>query len=226
MKNKTKICVYCNNEIPLNEKVCRYCLKDLENNEFLSKNHGSYKYTINSSLKTTQIVEDEDIDVNLDKKEYSNVLPIRRFFILMIFTSGLYKYYWFFKNSEYTKISGKDINPTFRTILFIIPIIKIYIYYILLRDMKNIIAEEKIEVYTPIYNVLLYFFLPFLGFWSMINVQESINEYWRLKQNELPTRRSLTSTEKAIILVFILIWLIIAIFLIMSIVTFIMKYSY
>lgn len=230
---KTKVCSHCGHELPENEMICRYCFTKLEDNKYLTKNHGSYNYTIEKSFKKEIVPSQEekanrfseDTANNL-KKAYSKVLPIRRFFILMVFTFGLYRYYWFYKNSKYTKEYGKNINPLFRTFLFIIPFVRWYIYYALLKDMRRLIESKGLDSFSVACNVLLYFFVPLLGFWSMINVQESMNEFWRVQHPNLLDRRSFTTNEKIVIGIFILIELLFIIAIISFIVIAINIYSF
>lgn len=193
---KTKICPLCGNEIPVKENICRYCLNDITEGELLSKNYGTYSYNLKklpSAMPSAQA-----------KFEYSNVLPIRRWLALMIFTLGLYRYYWFYKNSKL--ISQK--HPALRTVGFIIPIVNWFMYYPLLRDMKKVIISEGLETFNVPFNFLLYFFVPIFSYWSMINVQENMNEFWRSVQG-LKERRAFTSTEKVAIVVLTLIYLLI-----------------
>lgn len=194
MVMKTKICPLCGNEIPLKENICRYCLKDITEGEYLTKNCGTYSYQLKklpSAMNSAQA-----------NYTYSNVLPIRRWLALMIFTLGLYRYYWFYKNS---KLIGQK-HPVLRTIGFIIPIVNWFMYYPLLRDMKKVIKSEGLESFNVPLNFLLYFFVPIFNYWSMINVQENMNEFWRKVQG-LKERREFTNTEKVAIVVLSLIYL-------------------
>ena len=203
---KTKICPVCGNEIPLKEDICRYCLKDISESDFLSKNHGSYKYKL---TKLNPIVNKKKITVTKPNKKYNNVLPIRRWLLLMIFTLGFYKYYWFYKNS---KLMGQS-RPILRTIGFIIPIVNWVMYYKLLKEMQKRIRSVGIKSFGIASNFILYFFIPIFGFWSMINVQENLNEYWRHVQG-LNERRNTTTGEKTVIIILAVIYIIIVLYII------------
>lgn len=200
---KTKICPICGNEIPSKENICRYCLKDIGESEFLSKNHGFYKYKL---TKLNPITAEKEIKIPKTNKKYNNVLPIRRWLLLMIFTLGFYKYYWFYKNS---KLMGQS-HPILRTIGFIIPIVNWVMYYKLLKEMQKTIRSVGIKSFGIASNFILYFFVPIFGFWSMLNVQENMNEYWRHVQG-LNERRNTTTGEKTAIIILTIIYIIILI---------------
>lgn len=211
---RKKTCPNCGNEIPLKEEICRYCFANLRDDEFLLKNHGSFNYSI-EKLKTEnpkkQVVKKEEvkpIKEEPEKKEtISNVLPIRRLFLLIVFTGGLYNYYWFYKNCKKLNELGENITPIFRTIWFIIPVARWVVYYDLLSLFKKHIDKRNITSFNVFANFLLYFFVPILGFWSIINVQEAINDLWRYEQPNAIEQRSLTQNELAVIILFIVIYL-------------------
>ena len=202
---KTKICPICGNEIPKKEDICRYCLKDISESEFLSKNHGFYKYKL---TKLNPMVTKE-IKVPETNKKYNNVLPIRRWLLLMIFTIGFYRYYWFYKNC---KLMGQS-HPILRTLGFIIPLVNWVMYYKLLKEMQKRIRSVGIKSFSIASNFILYFFVPIFGFWSMINVQENMNEYWRHVQG-LNERRNTTTGEKTVIIILAIIYILIIAYII------------
>lgn len=78
----------------------------------------------------------------------------------------------------------------------IVPIDNIIVLYQTFDDMKKFIKQEGIETYSSGLNILtliLSNFVPFIGivlsFWVYINVQESINEFWRAKEPNIAIRR-------------------------------------
>ncbi|MDR0900750.1 MAG: hypothetical protein LBM26_03730, partial [Methanobrevibacter sp.] len=68
----------------------------------------------------------------------------------------------------------------------------------------NFIQGEGIESYSSGLNTLIWLFLGSwfgtLGMWTLINVQESINEFWRKREPNLPIRRSFSNGEILIML--------------------------
>ncbi|MDL2271239.1 hypothetical protein LJC03_05490 [Methanobrevibacter sp. OttesenSCG-928-I08] len=200
MNNKTKICPNCGGKIPLSAEKCKYCANWVDD-EYRLSNHKKYNYVIEDisqekvesskeqDLLTTETIEESKSNI------FSNVLPIRRFFLLMFFTLGLYEYYWYYKNSD---LISKDKNPLVRTILFIIPIVNWFAYYSLLNDINTKLKKNNLQTFSVAWNVLFYIFSPILGFWSLINVQEHVNEYWRIENPEYQTRLNFTDSEKVI----------------------------
>ena len=199
---KTKFCPNCGNEIPLNEDICRYCLKDTADTSFLSTNSGQYQY----SLKTFKPEKSSKINPQVKEtrkniKKYSEGIPIRRILLLMIVTCGLYVIYWFYRSS-------KNVNPILRTVLFFIPIVNLVAIYLLFYDIKNIVKTKDISFNVPI-NFVLFIFGYLLSLWSIINIQEAMNEYYRLNNPNLIEKRNFTTSEKVVMVIFILIYAII-----------------
>lgn len=159
-------------------------------------NHGSYKF-ISNDLTVKQEVDDYPVE---DKSAgESNILPIRRLFPLMFFTGGLYFFYWFYKNLSYVKKS----TPIFRTIGMFIPFVNWVIYYDFLKKISELIKSKDLESFNIPANWLLFFFVPIFGFWSMINIQESLNNYWRIATPNKKEKRSFTTEEKITMCIFI-----------------------
>lgn len=205
---KTKFCPNCGNEIPLNEDICRYCLKDTADTGFLSTNSGQYHYSL-ETLKPVKISKtNSPIKETKNIKKYSEGIPIRRILLLMIVTCGLYVIYWFYRSSKFTKEHGKDVNPLLRTILFFIPIVNLVAIYLLFHDIKNIVKTKDISFNVPI-NFVLFIFGHLLSLWSIINIQEAMNEYYRLNNPNVIERRKFTTSEKVVMAIFVLIYAII-----------------
>ncbi|MCL2687865.1 MAG: DUF4234 domain-containing protein [Methanobrevibacter sp.] len=176
--------------------------KENSSKEDINKENVDEKDTNGQTIDVKKDTIENKIDKSnnsLHSKEYSKAIPIRRLFLLMIFTLGIYGFYWYYKNCCYLRDEfNKDINPILRTILLIIPIVNIIFFYLLLRDMNVYIEDEGIESYSPILNTLIMIFLggpSVVGMWVLINVQESFNEFWRIKENGLPIRREFNTKE-------------------------------
>ncbi|MCL2157699.1 MAG: hypothetical protein FWH54_06730 [Methanobrevibacter sp.] len=219
-EEKTKFCIYCGKQIPINAKKCSYCLKWLDDElspPNLNTNANSPDNIIKNNTSIATNLENQNYNRNprvnppsyQNISEYSKVLPMRRFYLLMILTGGLYSIYWFYKNSCYLRdVFGKDISVGLRTFVFaLIPFADIVVFYELLSEMKNIIEEKGLEVYSPGINTLILYFVPFVGMWVYINVQESFNDFWRIQEPHLPVRREFDNGEiLAMILLFIVIF--------------------
>jgi len=161
------------------------------------------------SVDSSNNVDNADKNVNkLFGKEYSNILPIRRLFLLMVLTFGLYSLYWVYKTNCYLRDDlGKDVSPGFRTFFMIIPIANIIVFYKTLNDMNKFIKKEGFETYSPGLNILIWLFVPFVGYWVYINVQESINEFWRIKEPNFPIKRGFSFSETFIMGLGAIIWI-------------------
>ncbi|MDR0900628.1 MAG: DUF4234 domain-containing protein, partial [Methanobrevibacter sp.] len=196
-KKETKFCIYCGEEIPISAKKCKYCYEWIDDDS-VSRNHDPaiYKSETNENKEEIQkeglkqekypgeeeYYKNEKIAISSskiksqNKEEYSKIIPIRRLFLLITFTFGLYGYYWYYKNTSYLKdYLGMDIRVGLRTFFMFIPIVNIIFFYQLLEDMKNFIQGEGIESYSSGLNTLIWLFLGSwfgtLGMWTLINVQ-------------------------------------------------------
>lgn len=154
---------------------------------------------------------------NMNIKKFSNkIIPIRRLFLLVLFTGKLYFIYWFYNNAKLLKEHfNEDISVELRTIGLLIPIVNWFVFYDLLSDYEYIIEERGLDSYSTSWNFLIYFFVPFLGIWSLINIQESINELWKLEEPELAISRKFTNNEIFVLVIFGLLWICIILFFMM-----------
>jgi hypothetical protein len=220
---KSKFCIFCGKEIPINAKKCSHCFEWLEDDVSSPIPPSDGKIGENQNYnRNTNVTPPSN-----NTYEESKIIPIRRFFLLMMLTCGLYSIYWYYKNSCYLRDEfGRDISVGLRTIAFaIIPIANILVFYELLRDMKEIIEAKGVEVYSPGINTLIFYFVPFFGLWVYINVQETFNEFWRVHEPHLPVRRDFNNGEiLAMILLFIITFVII--FLLLVVIAFLFSTPY
>lgn len=223
-------CMYCGEKVSAGVTRCEHCGEWLGDNS-VSRNHIPNNYVSqerlnnnNNNMELEKPIKKEVIDTkslkntkndssdNKKNIEYSNAIPIRRLFLLLFLTMGLYGFYWFYKNSCYLRDDlGHDNSPGLRTILLLIPILNIFVFYDLLSKINNNIEKEGIESYSPSLNTLIMIFLgpiSIFSFWVFINVQEVINELWRFKQPNLPIRRTFSGSERIVLFFGILLWVI------------------
>ena len=219
---KTKFCVYCGKEIPINARKCKYCKEWLDDEISSPQANSDANPEANigeNQTNQTNPIENQNYSQNTtvnppsyqNTEEYSKIIPMRRFYLLMILTGGLYSIYWFYKSSCYLRDEfGKDISVGLRTLAFaIIPIADIIVFYELLNDMKPIIEKKGLESFSPGINTIIFYFIPFFGMWVFINVQETFNDFWRIQEPHLPVRRNFTNTEVlAMIILFIVMFII------------------
>lgn len=233
---ETKKCEYCGREIPLKAQKCRYCYNWVSD-EAISRNHIPNSYNTKENIHPINHINNENFMyknrenfLNSNKQEfkekghitYNHAFPIRRLFLLMITTFGLYSIYWFYNNSKILKENyGKNISVGVRTFIFtFIPIGNWIVFYYLLNDWEDLIESRGIESFSSPANLLIYICIPFLGLWSIINIQESMNDFWRIEDLNLRTKRSFTNTEIIVMIIFSIIWILL-IFFILTLIVFI-----
>jgi len=197
MTEKVEKCPICGYEIYSKDSE-NYFFSTEDNDSYLIKNHDSYTYKIKDSEKIDKKKIEKKTD---DSIKYSKVFPFRRFILLMVFTFGLFQLYWFYKNTKLTiKELLKDNSPLIRTILLCIPIANIVVYYYYLKDIKTLVSQNNIKDFSIFWNLIFYLICPILSIWSMINIQESLNEYWRFKQPNYPILFNFKKSEKIVMI--------------------------
>lgn len=176
------------------------------------------------------------IDRFIDKKiEYSNHFSVTKLIIFMILTLGLYFFYWYYRNLEYIEDYGrKDINIILRMLGLFVPFLNIFLIYDQFTIIKEINEDKLIKVtWSPgwmtfwliflyglerffIYftnedsltRILLYAGTIFLTCIPLIEIQDSLNDYWNNIQKNLRKRSFFSRGEVIFIVIASLIWII------------------
>lgn len=218
---REKYCKNCGKSIDIYAIKCPHChtWQDKDNisrnhllNSYVSPEHkqelekSSQKEIIEHKNQAVASGENKVTGEAKEKIVYSDVLVIRRLLLLLIVGGGLYTLWWYYKNNSLLKERfNRNISPILRTIGFIIPVVRWFMFYLLLHDYEKLIREEKIESYSSILNTLIYMFIPIIGpIWTICNIQESINNLWYKTEPNLPVRRQFTSGEIVFLIVLLL----------------------
>lgn len=135
---------------------------------------------------------------------------MRHLFLLYITTLGLYFFYWFYKtNKQLYAQQGIDNNPLLRTLGLIVPLLNIYLLWVLFRDIQKFTNKAGIRslkypgwLTTAFILCSALYRLPslfsFLGFISVLPVavtQNTLNHYWKQEQPNLPEKSTLSWQE-------------------------------
>ncbi|KZX13491.1 DUF4234 domain-containing protein [Methanobrevibacter filiformis] len=219
MINNNKYCSHCGKVIPYDAKRCMYCdsyvgnvnnpcnqaqiINDHELNKHYKQNNYNSPNNPQQQMKHTSMTHS-----NYHRVEYSKVLPLSKYFLLMVLTCGLYNIYWFYKNLKYIKnYHDEDISVGLRTFCFcFVPIAGLLVFYEFLDDMNHYAKSKGLETYSSglqLLGIILsnFFVLIPLYPWFFMNIQETINEYWRLEEPNLPIKRSFSSGEFIVLIV-------------------------
>jgi hypothetical protein len=169
-----------------------------------------------------------------NKKEYSNHLSITKFVTFMILTLGLYFVFWYYKNLEYIEDYGrKDINTTLRFLGLFVPILNIFLIYdefIIIKEINQnkfikvtwspgwmtfwlifLYGLERFLIYftdeNSLMRIILYIGIVFIICFPLIEVQDSLNDYWNIIQKKFPKRNSFSKGEIVFVVIAALIWI-------------------
>lgn len=195
-----------------------------------------------SQEKKTKILNEESMDKkNLDNKKryisnydnsqliikkqeliYSNSIPLWKIFVFSIITSGIYNYYWHYRNWRYIRVlEGTDIKPGLRTIGLFVPILGWILilqqYKFILKYVNNttrhsfspgglllihiiISIISKIMIVSSTSNsksgiLALCFFIIQIYLIPIAIVQYNFNLFWAVAQPDLPIRNKPTIGE-------------------------------
>lgn len=137
---------------------------------------------------------------NIQKENYSKVIPIWKFILLSVITFGIYELVWFYRNWKFLKSEQNlKITPLLRTIFASIFAWSFASYQKKFLNEKNIAFN-----YSPILIWVSYFvfrilwklpdpysLLSYLTFVPLIPLVVSMNKYWlSIEQNLAPKKFS------------------------------------
>ena len=143
---------------------------------------------------------------------WSNALAIWQLVLLVVTTFGFYQLRWFYRTWKALKEDRKlEMSPGLHTLGLFVPILNLVLILNLFREIKEHAEEAGRSVrYVPALmlaflvgtNVLSWLPTPwwalfFLSALPLAMVQLVLNDYWRVRQPELPVRVTLSGGQLA-----------------------------
>lgn len=119
-----------------------------------------------------------------------------RVIVLTILSGGLYGLYWFYvTRQQLFKELGQEDQATLHTLGLFVPLLNIYLIYLLWRDINEVRVKAGLEGFEVILYLLLAIFVPVVNVIIYAVVISKYNEYWDKKSNGQATDAKVTGNE-------------------------------
>ena len=145
---------------------------------------------------------EKELEKHNKKQRFSRVLPIWKFILLSLITTGIYEFIWFYRHWKLLKEEkGLDIYPFWR--VFFAPLLAGSIT----KYLKNFLAEKNVskELLTSCNPKLIgityfilsilwrlpdpYWLISFFTFIPMLPLIKATNAYWEKEDKHLPSKK-------------------------------------
>ncbi|MEM3400369.1 MAG: DUF4234 domain-containing protein [Candidatus Micrarchaeia archaeon] len=104
-----------------------------------------------------------------------------RVIAFIISTFGLYAIFWYYKiNKEISEYASLDINPLLRTLVFIIPILNLFVVWKTLNEIDHLSIDSGFNGLDT-RALLVIFAIPPLTLYTIYAMQSALNEIWTAK---------------------------------------------
>ncbi|MBJ7520932.1 MAG: hypothetical protein JHC84_14640 [Solirubrobacteraceae bacterium] len=124
----------------------------------------------------------------------------------LLLSFGLWGFAWIYNTlTEIGRATGKDTQAGLRTVLYIIPIVNIFVLYMTWKDISEFAEASGEEGFSPILYIILSF-IPIVNIFIFISVQNKLNATWMRASNGSAQKAELETLEKVLIGVGAVIW--------------------
>jgi hypothetical protein len=124
----------------------------------------------------------------------------------LLLSFGLWSYAWIYDNlTEIGNARGKDTQAALKTVLYLIPIVNIWVLYEVWKEIDEFAKSTGDEGYNVILYVILGF-IPIVNIFILISVQNKINETWGRATNGAAQKADLGTLGLVTVIVGVLFW--------------------
>jgi hypothetical protein len=96
----------------------------------------------------------------------------------LLLSFGLWGFAWIYDTlTEIGNATGKDTQATLKTILYLIPIVNLFVLYFTWRDVSEFVENSGEPSFNPILYVLLSL-IPIVNVFIFVSVQGKLNAGW------------------------------------------------
>jgi len=153
---------------------------------------------------------EENRDAEAANLPYSDYQSVKHFWILCVFSFGIYPFFWFFKHWQHLRDEKRlDISPSFRTAF------TLFFGYSLFLEFHKLALEKGYKKKLPLFLIFLvyivmaiaaalklgiFILMSFFAFLPLIPILKMMNFYYLKEQPDYQIKKKLTKGEKIFLL--------------------------
>ncbi|MGK2939545.1 MAG: hypothetical protein ACSLFR_17370 [Solirubrobacteraceae bacterium] len=124
----------------------------------------------------------------------------------LLLSFGLWSFAWIHNTlTEIGNARGKDTQATLMTVLYLVPIVNLYVLYVTWKEVSEFAESSGEDPFSPILYVILYF-IPIVNIFILISVQNKLNATWMRATNGTAQDADLEGLGKVLVMVGAVFW--------------------
>lgn len=124
----------------------------------------------------------------------------------LLLSFGLWSYAWIYNNlTEIGTATGKDTQATLKTVLYIIPIVNLFVLYFTWKDVNEFVEGTGSDGFSPILYIILSF-IPIVNIFILVSVQNKLNGAWEKATNGAAEKAELGTLGLVMVIIGALFW--------------------
>lgn len=124
----------------------------------------------------------------------------------LILSFGLWGFAWIYNTlEEIGDATGKDTQATLKTVLYIIPIVNLFVLYFTWKDVSEFAESTGEGGFSPILYIILSF-IPIVNIFILISVQNKLNATWMRATNGTAQKADLGTLGLVTVVIGALFW--------------------
>jgi hypothetical protein len=126
----------------------------------------------------------------------------------LLLSFGLWGFAWIYNNlTEIGNAMRKDTNATLKTVLYLVPIVNLFVLYFVWKDVDEFVEGTGEQGFSVILYTLLTIFIPFAAIFTFISVQNKLNAAWTRATNGSAEKAELGTFGLVTVIVGVLFWI-------------------
>lgn len=125
----------------------------------------------------------------------------------LILSFGLWGFAWIYNTlTEIGDAMRKDTNATLKTVLFLVPIVNLFVLYFVWKDVDEFVEGTGEQGFSVILYTLLTIFIPFAAIFTYISVQNKLNAAWMRASNGSAQKADLGTLGMVTVVIGVIFW--------------------
>lgn len=126
----------------------------------------------------------------------------------LLLSFGLWGFAWIYNNlTEIGTAMRKDTNATLKTVLFLIPIVNLFVLYFVWKDVEEFVEGTGEQGFSVILYTLLTIFIPFAAIFTYVSVQNKLNAAWMRATSGAAQKAELGTFGLVTVIIGVLFWI-------------------